>query len=69
MFKVNNIDTRTTAGVVDLLIANFLKQYPVKWFLKSIDYRSNRPEVFREKVVLKNFVIFTGKQLCWSLFY
>ena len=26
------------------------------------------PEMFYEKAVLKNFVIFTGKHLCWSLF-
>ena len=26
------------------------------------------PEVFYKKYVLKNFAIFTGKHLCWSLF-
>ena len=26
------------------------------------------PEVFYKKAVLKNFLIFTGKHLCWSLF-
>ena len=26
------------------------------------------PEVFYKKAVLKNFAIFTGKHLCWSLF-
>ena len=26
------------------------------------------PEVFYKKTVLKNFAIFTGKHLCWSLF-
>ena len=26
------------------------------------------PEVFLEKAALKNFAIFTGKYLCWSLF-
>ena len=31
-------------------------------------YRSSRPEVFCKKGVLKNFAIFTGKHLCWSLF-
>ena len=25
------------------------------------------PEVFYKKAVLKNFAIFTGKELCWSL--
>ena len=27
------------------------------------------PEVFHKKGILKNFVIFTGKQLCWGLFF
>ena len=30
--------------------------------------RSSRPEVLREKCVLKNFAKFTGKNLCQSLF-
>ena len=30
-------------------------------------FRSSRPEVFCEKVVLKNFAKFTGKHLCQSL--
>ena len=35
-----------------------------KQFLKK-QYR----EVFREKGILKNFTKFTGKHLCWSLFF
>ena len=31
--------------------------------------RSNRPEVFCEKGFLRNFVKFTGKHLCQSLFF
>ena len=34
-----------------------------------IPYRSSRPEVFCEKFVLKNLAKFTGKHLCWSLFF
>ena len=30
---------------------------------------SSRPEVFCKKGTLKNFAKFTGKRLCWSLFY
>ena len=30
--------------------------------------RSRHGRCFMEKVVLKNFAIFTGKHLCWSLF-
>ena len=32
------------------------------------DFRSSRPEVFCKKDVLRNFVKFTGKHLCLSLF-
>ena len=31
--------------------------------------RSSRPEVFCKKVLLRNFVKFTGKHLCQSLFF
>ena len=34
-------------------------------FLKQ---QNQPPEVFCKKGVLKNFAIFTGKDLCWSLF-
>ena len=30
--------------------------------------RSSRSELFSEKRVLKDFALFTGKHLCWSLF-
>ena len=30
--------------------------------------RNQPPKVFHKKVVLKNFAVFTGKHLCWSLF-
>ena len=32
-------------------------------------FRSSRPEVFCKKGVLRNFVKFTGKDLCQSLFF
>ena len=31
--------------------------------------RSSRPEVFCKKDILRNFAKFTGKHLCWSLFF
>ena len=31
--------------------------------------RSSRPELFYKKGVLRNFARFTGKHLCWSLFF
>ena len=34
----------------------------------NVAYRSSRPEVFCEKVVLRNFAKFTGTHLCQSLF-
>ena len=37
-------------------------------FTRIAGSRSNRPEVFCKKVVLKNFTKFTGKHLCQSLF-
>ena len=33
-----------------------------------IKMQKQPPEVYYEKAVLKNFAIFTGKRLCWSLF-
>ena len=35
---------------------------------KSVKYRSRRSQMFFKIAVLKKFVIFTGKHLCWSLF-
>ena len=38
------------------------------YFSPSVSFRSSREEVFIcRKGVLKNFIIFTGKHLCWSL--
>ena len=37
-------------------------------FLESLQNQNQPPEVFCKKAVLKNFAIFTWKQLCWSLF-
>ena len=39
---------------------------------RVLDVKNNQkqpPEVFYKKAVLKNFVLFTGKHLCWSLFF
>ena len=30
--------------------------------------QTHSPQVFYKKAILKNFVTFTGKRLCWSLF-
>ena len=36
-----------------------------KW---QLNYQKDSPEVFHKKAVLKNFEIFTGKHVSWSLF-
>ena len=36
--------------------------------IPSIIWRSSRTQMFFKVSILKNFVIFTGKQLSWSLF-
>ena len=38
------------------------------FILTKVTFRSSRQEVFCKKGVLKNFAIFTGKRLCWTLF-
>ena len=36
---------------------------------KSVIIEKHSPEVFYKKSGPKNFAIFTGKHLCWSLFF
>ena len=36
-------------------------------FSRAAAFRSSRPEVFRKKVVLRNFAKFKEKHLCYSL--
>ena len=36
-------------------------------FLQSLEAKQPR-EVFYKKAIIRNFAIFTGKNLCWSLF-
>ena len=40
----------------------------VKWVKRNEKFRSSRSQMFFKIGVLKIFVIFTGKRLCWSLF-
>ena len=47
----------------------FTKNLPFQVsFLIYSDFRSSRLQMFFKIFVLKNFSIFTGKHLCWSLF-
>ena len=53
-------------GVFDLLVpAIYVRTWDVDRFSKS---RSSRLQTFFKTGVFKNFVIFTGKHLCWSFF-
>ena len=42
-------------------------RYSIKFFVFS--FKSSRPEVFCEKVVLRNFTKLSGKHLCQSFFF
>ena len=44
------------------------KAHKFEWYRKTC-YRSSRQEVICEKSVLRNFKKFTGKHLCWNLFF
>ena len=40
--------------------------YPKNSIITS---KYNEQKVFHKKAILKNFAIFTGKHLCWNLFF
>ena len=57
-------------GVIAKVIKNlFIKKLFHHVPQNDIPVRSSRPEVFCKKGVLRNFVKFTGKHLCQSLFF
>ena len=57
MFKVNSKDTRTKP--IEVVAVSF-----------GVNQNQKQPlELFYKKAILKNFAIFTGKQLCWSMFW
>ena len=45
----------------------FLQRLVKIWYLNCPKYRSSPQRCSFKKVVFKNFAIFTGKRLCWSL--
>ena len=51
------------------VIIAFLKMVLNGTFISRVKCRSSRPEVFCKKGVLRNFLKFTGKHLCQSLFF
>ena len=55
-----------------LAVNYFNRKTPSQMIGRVLDVKNNQkqpPEVFYKKAVLKNFVLFTGKHLCWSLFF
>ena len=68
-----NCDTKChkKTRIMERLTRNILKHtLPLqKLLLKGVLYRSSRSRMFFEIGALKNFAIFTGKDLCWSLFF
>ena len=53
--------------LLPLTMINCLVEWLTDESAKSL-LQKQLPEVFYKKAVLKNFAIFTGKYLCWSLF-
>ena len=55
----------------EIWTASILYGKTSKEFYRHIKFRKkyNKQNVFIKKAVLKNFAIFTGKQLFWSLFF
>ena len=67
-------DNKEVANIFNNFFANIIKNMNIKMNddhlsdTENLTDRSSRPEVFCKKAVLKNFAMFTGKRLCWSLF-
>ena len=57
MFKVNSKDTRMKPNDTTEVSLGLIRP------------RRSHVRCSIKKAVLKNFAIFTGKQLCWSLFF
>ena len=53
MFKANSKDTK-------------MQQTEVVAVSFGVNQTQNQPPEIYKKTVLKNFAIFTGKQLCWN---
>ena len=50
-------------------IPGYSHSYGLNQTIITVHLRSNRPEVFCKKGVLRNFAKFTGKHQCQSLFF
>ena len=51
-------------------IISFISSTQIACYVMCVQYvHKQPPEVFFKKDVLKNFANFTGRHLCWSLFF
>ena len=53
---------------MNFTVSNICQRF-VFWYLQPDHYRSSSQSCFIKKVLSKNFAIFTGKHLCWRLFF
>ena len=60
----SQMGTNNFIGCFILLAVTYKTYFDVKLYER---YRSSRLQMFFKIVVLRNFEIFTGKHLCWSL--
>ena len=68
MQQPNDLETRFAATVSEIL-GIIQKGFLTKISEKDTKHRGSRPEMFCKVDVPKNFVRFTGKHLCRSLFF
>ena len=66
---LNCLIVNETAGSSNLCESEFMTSLSIDTEFCCYMYRSNRPEVFCKKGVLRNFATFTGKHLCQSLYF
>ena len=68
MREPNDLETMLVATVSEVL-----ENHPESFFNqiseKDLKHKGSRLKVYRKVNVLKNFVRFTGKQLCQTLFF
>ena len=72
--KVGNKKTRN--NISDIFEISNFSEFSIwhvfinkKFFFIILKYRTSHSYMFLKIGVLKNFAIFIGKQLCWSLFF
>ena len=69
--KIPNTDTYAVLSISFIAISPFAltTKYRSNYcIIFNCPFQKQTPKVFYKKRFLKNFAIFTGKHLCWSLF-